>query len=147
LHKASKKVIEFCIENDIGTIVVGHNKNWKQNSNMGKKNNQSFISIPFNKLIHMLEYKGKMVGVEVKIKEESYTSKIDHLVKEEMKKQEIYLGKRKKRGLFESSIGKLLNVDVNGSIGILRKDVASNDWLNNLGSRGCVYQPVKINIL
>ncbi len=147
LHKASKKVIDLCKENNIGTIVIGHNKEWKQECNLGKVNNQNFIQLPFNKLIGMITYKADLISNDVKVSEESYTSKIDHLANEEMKKQETYKGKRIKRGLFLSSICKVLNADTNGSIGILRKKKAvSKEWLATVGNRGCVYQPFKISL-
>lgn len=73
-----------------------------------------------NRFLTRIVYKAKLLGINVVIHEESYTSKIDHLAFEPLKKQESYLGKRKKRGLFQSSIGKLINADINGSIGIAR---------------------------
>ena len=77
------------------------------------------------------------------VTEESYTSKIDHLALEEMKKQESYLGKRLKRGLFKSSCGKILNADINGAIGIMRKKNAISDvQLMNLRDRGDVVAPL-----
>ena len=63
-----------------------------------------------------------------------------------MEHHENYLGKRVKRGLFRSSNGILLNSDVNGSIGILRKvKEVSKEFLEILGNRGCVLQPIKLN--
>ena len=142
-HCLSKKIIQLCLENDIGNIVIGHNKNWKQESNMGKKTNQTFVQIPFNSLIFKLQYKCEEVGINCIIIEESYTSKTDHLVKEEMKHQDNYLGKRVKRGLFKSSCGKILNADINGAIGILRKkNVFSDVDLINLRDRGDVVSPM-----
>ena len=129
----------------IGTVIIGHNKGWKQEINLGRKTNQNFVSIPFNRLIQMIQYKAEEFGIEVKVVEESYTSKIDHLAGESMKKQENYLGKRVKRGLFQSSIGKLINADINGAIGILRK-VVGDGFLGNLINRGDVYSPVKLSI-
>jgi putative transposase len=141
-HCLSKKIIQLCIENDIGNIVIGHNKNWKQNSKLGKKTNQTFVQIPFNNLIFKLQYKCEESGINCIISEESYTSKIDHLVNEDMKKQDSYLGKRIKRGLFKSSCGKILNADINGAIGILRKkNVFSDVDLINLRGRGDVVSP------
>ena len=147
LHKASRTVVDLCIKNDIGTIVIGHNDEWKQECNLGKINNQNFIQIPYNKLIHMIKYKSDMVGIDVILTEESYTSKVDHLSNEEMRYQDKYLGKRIKRGLFKSATNKLINCDINGSIGMLRKEnVVSKEWLNIQGNRGCVCQPIKITI-
>ena len=141
-HCLSKRIIQLCIENDIGNIVIGHNKNWKQKSNLGKKTNQSFVQIPFNNLIFKLQYKCEENGINCIISEESYTSKIDHLANEDLKKQDSYLGKRVKRGLFKSSCGKILNADINGAIGILRKkNVFSDVDLINLRDRGDVVSP------
>jgi putative transposase len=147
LHKSSKKVIDLCIKNNIGTIIIGHNKGWKKGCNLGSRTNQNFIQIPFSKLINMIEYKSKIHQINVIINEESYTSKCDHIMLEEMKHREKYSGKRIKRGLFKSGSGIIINSDINGSIGILRKvKVVSDEWLSTLGNRGCVYQPVKITI-
>ena len=77
--------------------------------------------------------------------EESYTSKIDHLALESMEHHEKYSGKRIKRGLFKSSIGRLINADINGALGILRKvKEISEESLRILGARGCVFQPIKL---
>lgn len=121
MHKASKDIIVYCITNNIGTIVIGHNKEWKQNSNIGKCNNQKFVQIPFNNFIQKIQYKCENMSINCIITEESYTSKIDHSVLEQMTHQENYIGKRIKRGLFKQSSGKVLNADLNGAIGILRK--------------------------
>jgi putative transposase len=103
--------------------VVGYNEFWKNEINIGKKNNQNFVSIPFQKLLHMIEYKAKMAGLNVIRHEESYTSKCSFLDLESVEKHDEYLGRRIKRGLFKSSTGKLINSDVNGSLNILRKVV------------------------
>ena len=100
MHKASRFVINYCLKNNIKNIVIGNNKDWKQNCNMGKRNNQNFVSIPFEKIISMIQYKAEEYGINVIITEESYTSKIDHFACEEMRKHEKYLGKRVKRELF-----------------------------------------------
>jgi putative transposase len=94
----------------------------------------------------MIQYKAEEFEIEVLETEESYTSKVDHLALETMEHHENYLGKRVKRGLFRSSNGILLNSDVNGSIGILRKvKEVSKEFLEILGNRGCVLQPIKLN--
>lgn len=144
-HKASKSIIDICLQLQIGNIVIGHNKGWKQDINLGKRNNQNFVGVPFNKLIQMIQYKAEEVGISVIVVEESYTSKIDHLAGEPMKKHENYLGSRVKRGLFQSSSGDLVNADINGAIGILRK-VIGDGFLGNLANRGDVLSPFKIAI-
>lgn len=142
MHKASRFIVNYCIEHHIGTIVIGNNKDWKQNCNMGKRNNQNFVSIPFEKLISMIQYKSEEVEIRVVITEESYTSKVDHYAGEEMCHHDSYLGKRIKRGLYRSSTGKILNADLNGAIGILRK--VSHESYMQVVSRGGVETPSRI---
>lgn len=145
LHHTSRYIINYCIKHNIGTIIIGHNKEWKQNINFRKQDNQNFVSIPFNTLIQQIQYKSEENCIKVILTEESYTSKIDHFAKEEMKHHTNYLGKRIKRGLFQSSTEKLINADVNGAIGIARK-VIGDSVIKQITDRGFVSNPIKINI-
>ena len=149
LHNVSRAIINLCLENKIENIIIGHNKGWKQECNMSKVNNQNFVQIPFDTLINQLQYKSQeYTDLHVVLAEESYTSKTDHLVLEEMTHQENYSGRRLKRGLFKSSIGKVLNADINGAIGILRKGNAiTDDQLLILRDRGDVVSPIVLNPL
>lgn len=144
LHKTSRFIVNYCIENKIGTIVIGNNKNWKQECNMGKRNNQNFVSIPFEKLISQIQYKAEEVGIKVIVTEESYTSKVDHYALEEMCHHDTYLGKRVKRGLFHSSTGRILNADLNGAIGIIRKVTGESDLFKQVIGRGDVVTPTRL---
>ena len=121
LHQSSSIVVKALKERKISTLVIGLNEDWKQDSNMGKQNNQNFVSLPHKKLIDQLVYKCEEIGIEVILTEEAYTSKIDHFVEEPMCKQTKYLGRRIHRGLFRSSTGILINADLNGALGIMRK--------------------------
>lgn len=143
IHCASRMIIELCLKNNIEKIIIGHNKGWKNNVDMRATNNQNFVQIPFNILINQLLYKSeKYDNLQVIVVEESYTSKVDHLALESMEKHDVYLGKRVNRGLFKSSNNKLLNADVNGAIGILRKGNAiSEAQLMDLRNRGDVVAP------
>lgn len=123
LHKASNFLINWCLENELNTVILGYNEFWKTEINIGKRNNQNFVNIPFEKLAWMIEYKSRKVGITLKKHEESYTSKCSFLDLEVIKKHENYLGKRIKRGLFMSGGSLLINSDVNGSLNILRKAV------------------------
>ena len=123
LHKSSKMLVNFLVSNDISTLVIGYNEEWKQNINIGNKNNQSFVNIPFYTFIKQLEYKCKLEGINIILTEESYTSKCSFLDNETIEKHESYLGKRIKRGLFRSAKNKIINADLNGSLNILRKVV------------------------
>ena len=146
IHKTSRFIIDYCIENKIGTIVIGHNKQWKTAINIGNSNNQKFVNIPHSKLIDKVRYKAELAGILVIENEESYTSTIDHLAFEPMQKQDSYLGKRKKRGLFQSSINKLINADINGAIGIARK-VFGDSVVTQIINSGLAFNPYKVNIL
>lgn len=146
IHKISRYIIDFCVSNNIGKIIIGLNKEWKQEVNIGRINNQHFVSIPHSRLIDKIIYKAKLFEIEVIIHEESYTSKVDHLAFEPLNKHDVYLGKRIKRGLFQSSIGRLLNADVNGAIGIARK-VFGDSCVDMIISSGLAFNPVRINIL
>jgi putative transposase len=142
LHKSSNYIIKYCISKKLDTIIIGYNKEWKQEMNLGKKNNQNFVQIPYLSFINKLKYKGFENGIKVILNEESYTSKCDALGKEEIKKHDSYLGKRIKRGLFQSSINKLINADVNGSMNIMRK-VIGDDFIQPI--EGLMFNPIKIN--
>lgn len=146
-HKLSRMIVNKMISNKIGNIVVGYNKGWKDSINIGKRNNQTFVQISYGKFIDYLKYKCEMVGINLIIHEESYTSKCDALAQEEIKKHETYLGKRVKRGLFQSSIGKLINADVNGSLNILRKVVGDSEQVVRIINSGWLFQPLRVNVL
>lgn len=121
LHNASRCIVDLCSTNEVGTIVIGYNSGWKDKINLGKVTNQNFVNIPYRKLIDQIVYKADLLGMKVKVREESYTSKCSLLDNEPIRKHAKYLGKRVHRGLFKSSTGKLINADVNGSGNILRK--------------------------
>lgn len=143
LHNVSKRIINYCINNNISNIVIGYNKGWKQNVDIGKVNNQKFVSIPFNRFINQLQYKSEEVGIKLILNNESYTSKCDALSLEDLKHKENYFGKRIKRGLFKTKNDELINADINGSLNILRK-VIGNDFISLL-NRGLVKNPFKMN--
>ena len=119
LHKTSKSIITYLVSNSLNTLFVGKNAGWKDNVNLGKKNNQNFVSIPYNMLIQMLEYKGKLSGINVVTINEAYTSKCSFLDNEKICKHDTYVGKRTNRGLFISKSGIKINADINGSYNIM----------------------------
>ena len=123
MHKLSRLIIDWCILHDIGTLVIGHNDNWKQQVNIGKRNNQNFVSIPYYILINDLNYKGEEVGIKVIEQEEAHTSKCSFLDGESIEHHKSYAGKRVKRGLFRSAKGILINADVQGALNIIKKAI------------------------
>ena len=106
--------------NSLNTLFVGKNVGWKDSINLGRTNNQNFVSIPYNMLIQMLEYKCKLAGINFILVNEAYTSKCSFLDREKISKHDIYSGRRARRGLFISSSGIIINADVNGSLNIMR---------------------------
>lgn len=151
LHKTSLFVASYCIKNNIGTIVIGKNDGWKQDINMGKINNQKFVQIPHAFLIDMITYKCLALGINVVVREESYTSKASALdgdfipTFKDIKTGDIkplFSGRRIKRGLYKSKKG-LINADINGALNILKKE--TGEALLGLVCRGLVFCPVIIN--
>lgn len=145
LHKVSKHIVKTLVTNGIGNLVCGCNKGWKDSITLGKITNQSFVQIPYERLISMLKYKCSLMGITFITHEESYTSKCDSLAVEKIGKHDSYLGKRVKRGLFQSSVGKLINADVNGALNILRKVVGDSLYIDGIINSGWLFQPKKLN--
>lgn len=130
LHKTSRYIVNHLVSNNINTLIIGYNKEWKQETNIGKVNNQKFIQIPYLKLIKQLQYKCRLEGINVIIQEESYTSKSSFIdndfiptFKSSTELNYKFSGQRIKRGLYKSSEGRIINADLNGSLNILRKAV------------------------
>lgn len=143
LHNASKQVINYCLGLNIDTIVIGKNKLWKQNRNLNKSVNQSFVQIPYDKFIDKLKYKAENVGIKIIETEESYTSGTSFLDNELPIKENYNKERRLHRGLFKSNNGTLINADLNGSYQIIKK-VFPNAFAN--GILGVDLHPVVINI-
>jgi len=142
LHKTTKMLVTQLVSLSVSTIIVGKNTGWKQEINIGKKNNQNFVFCPHAKFIEMLKYKWEQIGGKFVTQEESYTSKCSFLDNEPICKHDSYLGKRVKRGLFVSSTGKALNADINGAGNILRKGISNafDSWLKDELIKGfCSY--------
>ena len=143
MHKASKFVIDYVVSNDIHTIIIGNNKNWKQNSSMSKNVNQSFVGIPHQRFIEMIVYKAETAGIRVILTEESYTSGTSFLDNELPIKENYNKTRRIHRGLFVSNKGIRINADVNGSLQIMKK-VFPNACVD--GIEGVVFHPIRVNV-
>lgn len=125
-------------------IVIGYNLNWKYKPKMGRFNNRKFNDIPFKKLLDKIKWKLNKKGIDVKLTEESYTSKCDALGMEDICYHQNYKGNRNKRGLFSSSMGKLINADINGAINIGRKYMKKIGFeIKKILGKG-IYNPIKI---
>ncbi len=143
LHVASRRIIDHLVQQRIGTLVIGKNDGWKQEVNLGKRTNQNFVFLPHARFIAMLTYKAQLVGIDVVLTEESYTSKCSFLEGEPLGHLEQYVGKREKRGLFITAMGRRINADVNASYNMIVK-VVPNAFGN--GREGVVVHPVRLNL-
>ena len=121
LHKASRSVIDWCAENEITSLIIGRNKGWKQDVELGKKMNQHFVQIPFARFIKMLQYKADDAGIKVVMTEESYTSGTSFLDGELPTKAFYNKKRRVHRGLFIANDGRKINADINGAFQIMKK--------------------------
>lgn len=147
MHKISRYIINYCIEHNIGTIVIGHNAKWKQNINLGKITNQNFVMIPYHLLTRDLEYKGNEVGIDVIEYNEAHTSKCSFLDNESVEHHDRYVGKRIKRGLFRSALGKVINADVHAGSNLIRKVFPNVSWkLDTDGIAGTLTCPLRLSI-
>lgn len=151
MNKAARKVIDYCIKNNIGTLIVGYNETFQRNSHIGKHNNQNFVNIPYGQLRNKLEYLCELNDIAFVKQEESYTSKASFWDKDDIPvynednpKSYVFSGKRVHRGLYKCSNGKMLNADVNGALNIMRKSSVVD--MNILYSRGEVDTPIRIRI-
>lgn len=154
LHAVSKRIMEFLAHEGVGTIIVGKNPLWKQETGMGRRTNQNFVSIPHARFIEMLTYKAMLVGIQVEVQEESYTSKASFLdldpiptYQSDDQEEYVFSGKRlgRRNRLYRAKNGKIICADVNGSYNILRKrrpDVFSKAK----GVAAYVVQPVRLAI-
>ena len=152
LSKAARIIVNYCLNNDIGKLVLGYNEDFQRKSNIGSINNQNFVNIPYGKLRDKLIYLCKLYGVEFKLQEESYTSKASFFDRDEIPiydkenlQEYVFSGKRIKRGLYQTSTGKLINADCNGALNILRKSKVVD--LSVLYNRGELNTPKRIRVV
>ena len=151
MNKTARYIIDYCLLNDIGNIVVGYNETFQRNSDIGKRNNQTFVNIPYGKLRYKLEYLSKLYGINLIKQEESYTSKASFFDKDNIPiyndnnhNAYSFSGQRIKRGLYKTGTNKLINADINGALNIMRKSSVVD--MNILYSRGEVDTPIRIRI-
>ena len=161
ISKATRYIVNYCISNDIGNIVLGYNPDIKKEANIGKANNQSFTGIPLGKVKDKLAYLSKLYGINLILQEESYTSKASFFDEDEIPTYNkddnsscIFSGSRIKRGQYMTSSGTLINADINRSLNILKKALINNtskaddcrNILNSLCIAGHVDVPKRIRL-
>ena len=151
MNKAARMIIDYCINNDIGTLIADYNVTFQRNSHIGKQNNQNFVNIPYGRLRDKLAYMCELNGITYVEQEESYTSKASFWDKDNIpvynndnpKKYE-FSGNRVHRGLYKTANGKTFNADINGALNIMRKSSVVD--MNILYGRGEVDTPIRIRI-
>ena len=151
INKAARMIIDYCINNDIGTLIAGYNVTFQRNSHIGKQNNQNFVNIPYGRLRDKLAYMCELNGITYVEQEESYTSKASFWDKDNIPvynndnpKEYEFSGNRVHRGLYETANGKTFNADINGALNIMRKSSVVD--MNILYGRGEVDTPIRIRI-
>ena len=149
MNKAARKIIDYCITNDIGTLIAGYNETFQRNSNMGTQNNQNFVNIPYGQLRNKLEYLCELNCITFVKQEESYTSKASFWDKDilpvyncDNPKEYHFSGNRVHRGLYKTANGKNVNADINGALNIMRKSSVVD--MTILYCRGVVDTPIRI---
>lgn len=152
IKKSARIIMDYCIENQIGNLVVGYTEDFKRNINIGKKNNQQFTQIPFGNLREQLSNLCERYGILYKEQEESYTSKSSFFDNDKLPKwnpsdetKHTFSGKRVKRGLYRTSTGYEFNADVNGALNILRKSNLLDCEI--LQARGRLARPLRIRVI
>ena len=150
MHKISTHIINEAMRNNISKIIIGNNVGWKNEINIGRRNNQNFVNIPHTKLFNQLLYKGLMKGIEVIFTEESYTSKASFFDKDELpvygqNDNYKFSGRRIYRGLYKDSKGNLWNADLNGGGNIMRK-VSDKAYKNIRKTKELIKRPILITL-
>ena len=129
MHKVAKRIINWCLSNQIDTIVIGSNKHWKQKSRMNRMNNQPFADIPFDKFKRIIQYQCVRNGLNCIFAEESYTSQASFLDDDDIPAYDknnyqkyVFSGHRYQKK-YVSKDGTVINADLNGSANTLRKAI------------------------
>lgn len=151
INKACRYIINDCLSNDIGTLVIGYNQSFQNKTNLGKRNNQIFTQLPFGKIREKLEYLCKRYNINYILQEESYTSKASFFDNDELPVYNVdnsqeykFSGERVRRGLYQTKDGYCFNADCNGALNVLRKSKAVD--LRVLGCRGELDTPKRIRV-
>ncbi|MEI3279359.1 MAG: transposase [Eubacterium ramulus] len=113
MSKVARKVVDYCVANDIGTLVVGYNETFQRSSKIGKQNNQNFVNISYGRLRSKLKYLCELNSIVFEKQEESYTSKASFWDRDDIPvynadnpKEYQFSGSRIHRGLYKRQVAK-----------------------------------------
>jgi putative transposase len=150
LHLASKAILGLLVAEGIGILIIGKNAFWKQEVEMGKRNNQAFVQIPHTRFIAMLRYKAQLVGITVITTQESYTSQASFFDRDAMpvydpndQGEHTFSGRRDGRW-YRVKGRDPIHSDVNGSYNIGRKVFPTA--FDGLGIEACAVRPRRLAV-
>ena len=151
IRKVVRYIVNYCLENHIGTIVCGYNSDFKRNMNLGKTTNRQFTQISFGNLRETLRCLCERYNIKYMEQEESYTSKASCLDLDEIPVYDLehpymgtFSGDRIYRGLYRFADGRIANADVNGAANILRKSKQNFDFEELC--KGLLDSPLRIRV-
>lgn len=151
MSTAARRIVNYCIENQIGNLVVGYNLDWKRGIEIGKRNNQNFVQVPHGLLRQKLTYLCELYGINYVEQEESYTSKASFFDNDTIPiynannpQKHEFSGKRVSRGQYRTASDFVFNADCNGALNILRKSNLLD--LTVLQTSGRLDRPQRIRI-
>lgn len=151
IRKTARYIIDYCINQKIGTVVCGYNKEFKCGMNLGKVTNQQFTQISFGNFRETLANLCERYGIQYIEQEESYTSKascmdLDDIpvYSSEQTFTGTFSGKRINRGMYRFSDRRIANADINGAANILRKSKQNFNFEELC--RGLLASPLRIRL-
>ena len=118
LHTSTRRIVDYCVENEINTVIIGDIKGIRQDNDLGKINNQKLHSLPFKQFYDKLSYKLKTKGISLIYQKESYSSGCSP-TSPEVSKEYYKKTNRIKRGLYKDS-NIIYNSDSVGAYNIMR---------------------------
>ena len=118
IHSSTKLIVDYCLENNVTKVVIGDLKNIKNNCPFGHLTKQQFYSVAFGKIVDLLDYKLKHIGVELIRVRESYSSQCPPDSPAVSRRYGLK-NRRKKRGLYKYN-SNIYNADCLGAFNILR---------------------------
>ena len=148
LHDVSKGIVDILVKNKIQVLVVGRNKGWKDEVDLGKLFNRRFYQTAHLKLIQMLRYKCEEANILLVETEESYTSKRSFAKNTPLSiygkadPQQIDNGGVRAKNVYKSDVDSRwsrIHADINAAYNIIRKVVPSFNVTLILSSKFVLY--------
>ena len=137
-------IVDYALQHRIGTVILPRWEGIKDKINHGRRGNQNFVQIPYHKFRQKLKSKCEQYGIRFDDSHfEAYTSQVDALNLDPIRKPPYGRKRRVKRGLYQSALGTLINADVNGALNHARK-VAGDSVVPRIIGSGRVNRPVRI---